>query len=235
MAVTLIKQTNLYIGASTDTKPSGANVKIGSKFYEYNTGKWYVTYNTGTNWVETSDDTVNANLQINDIDVSTTNLVPVKSNNSQVSATQTRPDNATPYSIGDVVGTDVATNMTFANVCSSVGAGFIITGCSLEIDVNAVPAGMTSFRLHLFNAAPTAITDNLAMNLIAADRAKYLGYIDLVTPVDLGDTLWSQNDNLNFKSKLAASTSIYGVLETRTAYTPAALTVKKVELKVVEV
>lgn len=39
MAVTLIKKTNLYIGASTDTKPSGDNVKIGSKFYEHNTGK----------------------------------------------------------------------------------------------------------------------------------------------------------------------------------------------------
>jgi hypothetical protein len=81
MAVTLIKQTNLYIGASTDTKPSGANVKIGSKFYEHNTGKWYITYNTGTNWVETSDDTVNANLQVNDTDVSAANPVNVDTKN----------------------------------------------------------------------------------------------------------------------------------------------------------
>lgn len=79
--VTLIKQTNLYIGASTDTKPSGTDVKIGSKFYEYNTGKWYITYNDGTNWTETSDDTVNANLQINDIDVSSSNPVNVDTKN----------------------------------------------------------------------------------------------------------------------------------------------------------
>ena len=81
MAVTLIKQTNLYIGASTDTKPSGSNVKIGSKFYEHNTGKWYVTYNDGTNWVETSDDTINANLQVNDTDVSAANPVNVDTKN----------------------------------------------------------------------------------------------------------------------------------------------------------
>jgi hypothetical protein len=175
-------------------------------------------------------------IQIGDADVSITNQVPVKSNNSQPSTSNTRPDNATPYSIGDVIGTDPATNMTFANVCTVNGAGFIITGCNLEIDVSAIPAGMSGFRLHLFNAAPTAITDNLAFNLIAADRTKYLGYIELTTPIDLGDTLWSQNDNVNFKSKLAAATtSIYGVLETKTAYTPSNLAVKKVELKVVEV
>jgi len=77
MAVTLIKQTNLYIGASTDTKPSGISVKTGSKFYEYNTGKWYITYNDGTNWIEISDDTINANLQINGTDVSASNKVHV--------------------------------------------------------------------------------------------------------------------------------------------------------------
>ncbi|MDD5589472.1 MAG: hypothetical protein PHP92_05430 [Candidatus Nanoarchaeia archaeon] len=81
MSVTLIKQTNLYIGASTDTKPSGADVKTGSKFYEYNTGKWYITYNNGTNWTETSDDTINANLQINDTDVSALNPVNIDTKN----------------------------------------------------------------------------------------------------------------------------------------------------------
>src|SRR4030042_424501 len=116
MAVTLIKQTNFYIGASTDTKPSGKDVKIGSKFYEYNTGKWYITYNDGTNWTETSDDTVNANLQINDTDVSTTNQVPVKSNESMPSATFTRPNNTDIYAINDVVGTNPATNMEFTSV-----------------------------------------------------------------------------------------------------------------------
>lgn len=37
-----------YIGANTDTKPTG--VAVGSLCYEYNTGDWYITYD-GTNWV----------------------------------------------------------------------------------------------------------------------------------------------------------------------------------------
>jgi len=40
---------NRYIGASTDTKPTG--VGIGSVCYEYDTGKEYITYD-GTNWVQ---------------------------------------------------------------------------------------------------------------------------------------------------------------------------------------
>ncbi len=47
----------LYIGASTDTKPSG--VPTGTQCIEYtvatNTSKWYMTDNGGTNWRELSD------------------------------------------------------------------------------------------------------------------------------------------------------------------------------------
>jgi hypothetical protein len=45
-----------YIGLSTDVKPTVAAHPdlpapgIGSRFYEYNTGLWYITYD-GTNWV----------------------------------------------------------------------------------------------------------------------------------------------------------------------------------------
>ncbi len=36
-----------YIGASTDTKPTG--VPVGSTFFAYNTGIMYICYD-GTNW-----------------------------------------------------------------------------------------------------------------------------------------------------------------------------------------
>lgn len=39
---------HVYIGASTDTKPTG--VEVGSLCYEYDTFDWYITYD-GTNWV----------------------------------------------------------------------------------------------------------------------------------------------------------------------------------------
>lgn len=145
-----------------------------------------------------------------------------------VSATQTRPDNATPYTALDVVGTNPATNMTFATGLTA-GAGFVVYGARLRIDVAAIPAGMASFRLHLFNAAPTAIADNVAFNLIAADRAKYLGYVEISGVLDVGDTLFAEVDNINFTGKLATA-SLFGVLQTVGAYTPTAQAVKTVTL-----
>jgi hypothetical protein len=164
------------------------------------------------------------------------NPFPVTSGEAQSSATQTRPAGTTAYSIGDVVGTIPATNMTFNNIAQKSGSGFVIMGANLEVRVADVPSGMAQFRLHLYNAAPTAISDNDAFNLVSADRDKYLGYIDMNTPVKLGDTLWSQNDNVNFKSKLTTtSTSLIGILETRGTYTPSASTVKKVHIKAVSI
>lgn len=48
MAVKQITTIETYIGASTDSKPTG--VPVGSIFYEYNTYKRFVTYD-GTNWI----------------------------------------------------------------------------------------------------------------------------------------------------------------------------------------
>jgi hypothetical protein len=136
--------------------------------------------------------------------------------------TQTRPDNTTAYDALDVVGQNPADNITFGECGGVAGGHVMLTGAWLRIAKNAVPSGMGAFRLHLYNASPTAIADGSAFNLIAADRAKYLGYIDLPTPVDVGDTLWSQVENVNKKVKLAsASKYIYGVLQTIAGYTPA--------------
>jgi hypothetical protein len=171
---------------------------------------------------------------LNPIDA--TNPLNISGGATQVSASQTRPNNGDAYTAGDVVGTNAATNLTFSSVSNVSGGHIIITGATLEIDVNAVPTGMSSFRLHLYSSAPTAIADNTAYNLPSADRSKYLGYIEFPTPVDLGDTLWAQVENVNMKRKLAsASTTLYGMLETRGAYTPSAECVKKVTINVVEV
>jgi hypothetical protein len=143
----------------------------------------------------------------------------------------TRPNDTTPYSIGDVVGTSPAANLTFSNVALVSGGSILITGVSLEIDVNAVSSGMSTFILHLYNVAPTAIADNAAYNLSAADRAKYLGNITISAPVDLGDTLYVENNNIGKLITLAnGSTTIYGILTTSGAYTPTAQAVKKITL-----
>lgn len=151
-----------------------------------------------------------------------------------VSASATRPSDTTAYAALDVVGENPATAMSFVNVLTA-GEAYIITGAKLRIDINAVPAGMLGFRLHLYDAAPTAIADNAAYNLPSGDRTKYMGYVDFPTPDDLGDTLWSQSSN-TLSGKLAAgSTTLYGILQTIGAYTPAASTVHSVTLIVAPV
>ena len=146
-------------------------------------------------------------------------------------ATITRPDNATPYTGNDVVGAAAAA-LEFTLGPAS-GAEVIITGASLEIDVAAVPAGMTAFRLHLYNVTPpSARADNAAFDLPAGDRAAYLGYIDLGTIEDLGSTLFTAQDGLN-KPVTLASASLFAYLTTVGAYTPTAQAVKKVTLHTV--
>lgn len=150
----------------------------------------------------------------------------------------TRPANTTAYTAGDVIGVadvSVAANAgsaihEFASIGPSAGA-IIITGADLRIDAAAVPPGMTSFRLHLYDAAPTAILDNAAWDLPAGDRAAYLGYIDMGTAVDVGSTLYAQADQINKQFKLASgATSLYGLLVTNGGFTPGSAAVKRIRL-----
>lgn len=150
----------------------------------------------------------------------TTDSVTVKSTAYESQVSTTRPSNQTPYTAGDAVGAASAI-ITFPSVGPAAG-NILITSVDLRIDIASVTSGMTTFRLHLYNAAPTAIADNAAFDLVAGDRAGYLGYIDLVTPVDLGSTLVSQTGSINRQVKLA-STSLYGILTTVGGFTPAAV------------
>lgn len=187
---------------------------------------------------QTTDGTTNkvqAHMNVAGAAQTAANPAPVQSPGFVSSVSQTRPNDTTAYTALDVVGASPAANMQFTSIGSVAGGHVIITGISLRIDVASVPSGMTTFRLHLFDAAPTAIADNSAMNLIAADRSKYLGFIEIPTPVDLGDTCWSRNDNINFKCKLAsASTDLYGVLQTVSGFTPSSQTVKTVRISGVQ-
>lgn len=81
---------------------------------------------------------------------------------------------------------------------------------------------MTSFRLHLYSSQPSAIADNAAWDLPSGDRAAYLGYIDLGTPIDVGSTLYVQTvgSNLTMQQVAAISSSLYGYMVTNGGYTP---------------
>jgi hypothetical protein len=133
--------------------------------------------------------------------------------------TVTRPANATPYTANDVLGAAAAA-ITFPSIGPSAGH-IIITDAALEIDVAAIPAGMTSFNLYLYSVTPpSALADNAAFDIPAGDRASFLGKISIGTPVDEGSTLYVETNQIN-KKVLLAGTSLFGYLVTVGGFTPA--------------
>ncbi len=148
----------------------------------------------------------------------------------------TRPSDTTAYAAGDVVGvTGGGTGcITFANM-RDVAGEILITSATFERDVAALISGETSYTLHLYNVTqPGAQVDNAVFDLPSGDRASYLGSLNLGTPVDLGSTLYIATDGIN-KQVTLASTSLFGVLVTVGAYTPASASVHVVTLHAVAV
>jgi hypothetical protein len=145
----------------------------------------------------------------------------------RAAVTITRPSNTTAYAAGDVVG--VADSGTPANAGSAIitlsnigpaGGYVLIQSVRLMIGNSTPPA--SAFRLHLYTESPTAILDNAAFNLAAGDVGKYVDYIDLPAPQDFGDIAFARDNYSGLEVKLAAaSTTLYAILEARSAYTPA--------------
>lgn len=134
----------------------------------------------------------------------------------------TRPANQTQYTANDVIGTGTSAIHEFKNIAKA--GGFVqLQSIRLQIHVASIPSGMANFRLHLFRSSPTAIADNAAFDLAAADRDPYMGFIDLPAPQDFGSTLFTQVDYTGFLGQLAGnSTSIFAELQTLSTFTPGA-------------
>ena len=94
------------------------------------------------------------------------------------------------------------------------GGDVLFTDAELWLGVDAVTAGMTSWRLELHDAAPDSdLADAATFDLTVADQATYLGSIDLGTPVDKGSTLYVQKSEINLKRALSGS-SVFAYLVT---------------------
>ena len=152
----------------------------------------------------------------------------MRSFDSQV--TFIRPADTTAYTAGDVVGPTLAA-IEFKYL-GDPSESIVITDADIRIDVSSVPAGMTSFRLHLYNASPaSALADNAAWDLPSGDRSAYLGYIDLGTPVDVGSTLFVQTTGIGSKQvKMGVTSSLFGYLVTNGGFTPTSAAVKAVRI-----
>jgi hypothetical protein len=136
----------------------------------------------------------------------------------------TRPANVTAYTAGDVIGTGASNDAIHSLTSIGSSGGYVVVqSIELVLGIAAVPSGMTSFRVHFYDSSPNAAADNSVFDVASADRAKYLGYIDLPAPVDLGSTCFTQTDYPGKLFKLAsASTSLFCELQTIGGFTPAA-------------
>lgn len=152
----------------------------------------------------------------------TTNAISVRSQAGyQGTFTVTRAANQTPYTANDVVGGA----LTLATIGPTSG-DIEVMSLNLILNITALPAAMTSFRLYLYNVTPpSAIVDNSPFTFGAGDRASFLGYIDNIVPSLLGTgtaSVQAQLDQIVKQLRMPAGTSLFGYLVTNGAFTPAA-------------
>jgi len=157
-----------------------------------------------------------------------TKEVAVESNACYGSDTITRPANTTAYAAGDVISTAGGEVLEFANFGAADDV-ICITQVSMMIAQNATPPGSAGYRVHFYNAAPTAIADSAAYNLPSGDRAKSLKFVDIGIPADNGDTVEVVASNVNLYIKLAG-TSLYAIVNAKGTDTPTSAAVYTIEV-----
>jgi hypothetical protein len=153
----------------------------------------------------------------------------VDGNAYSTTATITRPSNTTAYTAGDVTGDTGGSAIITLSNAGPDGGYIIIQSVSLVFSNSSVPSGMGAFRIHFYVDTPTAIADNAPFDLTSGDRASYVGYIDVSSPLDFGSTIYTQTDYPGRLIKLA-STTLYAQIQTLNAYTP--VSASTIELRV---
>lgn len=107
----------------------------------------------------------------------------------------------------------------------AIPPGSTIKITSVTLQINGATIETTAWRLHLYNVTPpSAIADDATFDVgaggtAAADRAAYLGYVDISQVIDLGTTLYIDMPSLGKQCKLIGS-SLFGYLVNGTTLTP---------------
>lgn len=140
-----------------------------------------------------------------------------------VAVTLTRPADTTAYAALDTIAdsTSAPTIISFANVARvNAGTGYIVKA---RLETNQ-STNVARFRLHLYHTTPTAINDNAACTVLWANRANKIGFIDFDPAITEGtgsDVAITLNASARLKFTCATgSKTIYGILQTRDAFTP---------------
>ena len=154
-----------------------------------------------------------------------------------VQASFTRPSDTTAYAAGDVIGpVTTPANMSFAGVARLKGGGAILRAVTLhKSDKNTTNA---AFDLYLFDTSPAAIADNAEWLPTDAEMLNCIGFVELLA-ADAHQSGGSSNatgatwckSNLDLPIVcVSGSTTVYGVLVARGAWTPTSAEVVAVTL-----
>lgn len=138
-----------------------------------------------------------------------------------VGSTVTRPADTTAYASGDLVANSTTagsvTPISFASV--SRGSGHLVRVRRVRIKTSSVSVTNAAFRVHLFKGAGTitcANGDNAAFSTDGA--ADYLGSVDVTVSQAFTDGAFgAATTEIN---GVPATTTLYGLIEARGAYTP---------------
>lgn len=130
-------------------------------------------------------------------------------------ATATFTPANTSHTAGDVVGTkqEFVGNWEQANHWVITRATMRALGGTNET---------STWTVHLYSALPTTIADDAVYALADADRGSYLGQFTLAQLLDLGGTLYIENESVN-KHVITPSGVLYGFLVNGTTVTTAAI------------
>lgn len=161
----------------------------------------------------------------NPLPVSVPGSVAVTGSVILTSASFSRPADTTAYAIGDLIANSTtAGSVTPLSFNVGVSKG-LIRAASLKVGTSALASG-TSLRLHLWSQSPTTTGgDNAAVFVSGAalvTSAGYLGYVNITV-----DTWFSDGASgraapvMDVHFNLGAGTTIYGLIEARSALTPA--------------
>jgi len=138
-----------------------------------------------------------------------------------------RPNNATPFTAGDALGTSTSCTMTFLYGARAQGYGGILSSALLIDDANQTTKG--SFELWLFSQKPADIADNAPWAPTDAILLSLLGIVPFSTSyvanagAAAAGNVAFQSLNLAMPFMTEQQTSyIYGIIVVRNTYTPVA-------------
>lgn len=157
------------------------------------------------------------------------------------SVTFARTADTAAYLANDVIGVNAAGSpgsaiLTLANAGPAGGIVQLLTA-ELAVNRNTLPAGSPGgFLLHLYSGSPTAILDNAPFSAAAADWSLYRGSVAFGAAAVIGGG-FMYAPPVDFAGRVIRLTtsSLFGVLQTLGAFTPASGTEYSLRISTAEV